>query len=105
MFDIWKSLKDLVAVNQKKVYISNIIFQLHYRVTVIILVLFSILVTSKQYLGDPIDCISSADVKSIAERYCWIHSTFTKGRKNNEGKWAYEAGKYTNISSSIDSTK
>ena len=92
MFDIWKPLKDLVSVNQNKVYISNFVFQLHYKVTVIILSVFSVLVTSKQYLGDPIDCISSSDVKNIAERYCWIHSTFTKGRKNDEGKWAYEAG-------------
>lgn len=68
MFDIWKNLKDIVKVNYHHVYTTNAIFILHTKVTVLILVGLSILVTSRQYLGDPIDCISSPDIKNIADR-------------------------------------
>lgn len=37
--------------------IDNNVFRLHYKATVIFLVAFSLLVTSNQYFGDPIDCI------------------------------------------------
>ena len=33
------------------------VFRLHYKATFIILVVASLLVTSRQYIGDPIDCI------------------------------------------------
>lgn len=91
MWDIWKNLKDLVRINEKRVSITNPVFVLHAKVTVIILVALSVLVTSRQYLGDPIDCISSADIKSIADKYCWIHSTFTRAALISDGKWGYEA--------------
>jgi hypothetical protein len=92
MFDIWKNLKDLVHVDDTRVSIANVVFLLHSKVTVILLVGLSILVTSRQYLGDPIDCISSNDIKNIADKYCWVHSTFTRGRLDQEGRWGYEAG-------------
>jgi hypothetical protein len=94
MFDIWKNLRDLMKVDYRHVSTTNPVFLIHSKLTVIILVGLSILVTSRQYLGDPIDCISSPDVKNIADKYCWIHSTFTRGRLDEDGKWGYEAGKF-----------
>ena len=39
------------------VCIDNNVFRLHYKATVMILVICSLLVTSRQYIGDPIDCL------------------------------------------------
>ena len=41
---------------QEKVAIDNAVFRLHYKGTVILLILFSAMLTAKQYFGDPIDC-------------------------------------------------
>ena len=40
-----------------------------------ILVTASLLVTSKQYIGDPIDCIVADIPANVMDTYCWIHST------------------------------
>ncbi|XP_023213455.1 innexin inx2-like isoform X2 [Centruroides sculpturatus] len=61
-----------------KTVIDNYVFQLHYRLTVIILIAFSLLVTGRQYFGDPIDCISKDDIPSdLLDTFCWIHTTFS----------------------------
>lgn len=39
------------------VWIDNNVFRLHYKATVLVFVTASLLVTSRQYIGDPIDCI------------------------------------------------
>lgn len=75
MFDVFGSVKGLLKIDS--VCIDNNIFRLHYKVTVIILVSFSLLVTSRQYIGDPIDCIVDDVPLNIMDTYCWIYSTFT----------------------------
>ena len=55
MFDVFGSVKGLLKLDD--VCIDNNIFRLHYKATVVFLVVSSLLVTSKQYIGDPIDCI------------------------------------------------
>merc|ERR1712088_1296377 len=37
----------------------------------------SLLVTSRQYIGDPIDCIVEEIPNNVMDTYCWIHSTFS----------------------------
>lgn len=75
MFDVFGSVKGLLKIDQ--VCIDNNVFRLHYKATVIILVAFSLLVTSRQYIGDPIDCIVDEIPLHIMDTYCWIYSTFT----------------------------
>ncbi|XP_022919591.1 innexin inx2 [Onthophagus taurus] len=75
MFDVFGSVKGLLKIDA--VCIDNNIFRLHYKVTVVILVAFSLLVTSRQYIGDPIDCIVDEIPLNIMDTYCWIYSTFT----------------------------
>lgn len=75
MFDVFGSVKGLLKIDN--VCIDNNIFRLHYKATVIILVAFSLLVTSRQYIGDPIDCIVDDVPLNIMDTYCWIYSTFT----------------------------
>lgn len=51
---------------------------MHYSLTVIILIAFSLIVTTRQYVGNPIDCIHSKDLpEDVLNTYCWIHSTYT----------------------------
>ena len=44
------------------VCIDNNVFRLHYKVTVMILIIASVLVTSRQYIGDPIDCMVDVSI-------------------------------------------
>jgi hypothetical protein len=57
--------------------IDNYVFRLHYKLTVAVFVAAGILVTSHQYIGDPIDCIVDGIPGDIMDTYCWIHSTFS----------------------------
>jgi hypothetical protein len=76
MFDVFGPLKS--AMKLSEVSIDNNVFRLHYKATVIFLVAFSLLVTSRQYFGDPISCIQRDDIpNNVINTYCWIHATFT----------------------------
>jgi len=76
MFDVFSPVKALVKLDE--ICIDNNIFRLHYKATMVILVVSSLLVTSRQYIGDPIDCIVDPDIpQNIMDTYCWIHATFT----------------------------
>lgn len=75
MFDVFGSVKGLLKLDQ--VCIDNNMFRLHYKATVIVLIAFSLLVTSRQYIGDPIDCIVDEIPLGVMDTYCWIYSTFT----------------------------
>lgn len=76
MFDLFGSIKHLAKVST--LCIDNGIFKLHYKATFMMLVAFSLVATSKQYIGDPIDCIvDEAIPQPIMDTYCWIYSTFT----------------------------
>jgi len=75
MFDVFGSVKGLLKIDT--ICIDNNIFRLHYKATVIILIAFSLVVTSRQYIGDPIDCIVDEIPPHVMDTYCWIYSTFT----------------------------
>ncbi|KAB0793846.1 hypothetical protein PPYR_13466 [Photinus pyralis] len=74
MLDFLNSFKSLIKL--ETIHTDNNIFKLHYRFTVIMLIVFSILITSKQYFGDPINCDVEHDRKSVVDTYCWIFGTF-----------------------------
>ncbi|XP_043275151.1 innexin inx2 [Venturia canescens] len=75
MFDVFGSVKGLLKLDA--VCIDNNVFRLHYKATVVLLIAFSLLVTSRQYIGDPIDCIVDEIPLNVMDTYCWIYSTFT----------------------------
>ncbi|KAK3928518.1 Innexin inx2 [Frankliniella fusca] len=76
-------LKDLdslkTVIKPEKVCIDNKIFKLHTKLTFILLVGFSLALTCKQYVGEPIECVVHKEPlsKEVMNSYCWIHSTFT----------------------------
>ncbi|XP_046988386.1 innexin inx2-like [Schistocerca americana] len=61
---------------------DNNVFRLHYKLTSLMLIAFSLLVTSKQYFGEPVDCIPGAPAinRETLNTFCWIHATFTVER-------------------------
>lgn len=74
MIDFLNSFKSLVKV--EKIHTDNNVFKLHYKFTVMLLIVFSILLTSKQYFGDPIDCDVESARKDVIDTYCWIYGTY-----------------------------
>lgn len=74
MLRILNSVKGLFQY--KKPNIDNVVFSLHHRITVIILVTFSLFVTTKQYIGDPIACMIGDIPKDVINTYCWIYGTY-----------------------------
>ena len=67
MFDVFGSVKGLIKLDA--VCIDNNVFRLHYKATFIILIVSSLLVTSRQYIGDPIDCIVEEIPNNVSFRY------------------------------------
>jgi len=61
----------------EKNFIDNTTFRLHYRVTFTILVICSLLATTYQYIGAPIQCMAQGVPGGLMNTYCWIHGTFT----------------------------
>jgi len=57
--------------------IDNLAFKLHYRVTFVIMLVCMMLVSARQYIGDPISCIADGVPGGTMDLYCWIHSTFS----------------------------
>lgn len=75
MLGLFSQLKAFIKLDH--VWIDNNVFRLHYKATVGLFVLASLLVTSRQYIGDPIDCMVDGIPGGIMDTYCWIHSTFS----------------------------
>jgi len=75
MWGLFGEVKALIKLD--KICIDNNVFRLHYKATFIVLLVSGILVTSKQYIGDPIDCIVEGVPDNVMDTYCWIHSTFS----------------------------
>lgn len=75
MLDIFRGLKNLIKVSHVKT--DSPVFRLHYSITVMILMSFSLIITTRQYVGNPIDCVHTKDIpEDVLNTYCWIHSTY-----------------------------
>ena len=76
MLDVFRGLKTLVK--KSSVTIDSSIFRLHYSISVTFMLAFSLIVTTRQYVGNPIDCVHTKDIpEDVLNTYCWIHSTYT----------------------------
>lgn len=75
MIDLFGSLR--AAIKRREIVTDNPVFRLHYLFTSILLIAFSLMVTARQYFGNPIDCMMHKDNIQYIDVYCWIHSTFT----------------------------
>ena len=60
MLDIFRGLKSLIS--HSHIQIDSPVFRLHYSLTVMVLMAFSLIVTTRQYVGNPIDCVHTKDI-------------------------------------------
>lgn len=79
MLGTFAKLKAAIKLKTTAVRIATPVFKLHYQLTFIILVASSILVTSRQYIGEHINCIqdSAAVPAKVINNYCFISATFS----------------------------
>lgn len=76
MLYLFEGLKRLVR--HRKNHIDNAIFRLHWQLTSIGLIACCLVITSRQYVGDSIDCLQKDDMAaSTLNTYCWTHATYT----------------------------
>jgi len=70
-------------IKSERVAIDNEVFRLHYRFTVTLFVVFSAMLTAKQFFGDPITCHARGekDLQGLITTYCWVHGTYTLRNK------------------------
>lgn len=76
--ELFKKVQSLLAYNADRVHIDGLSSKLHYRLTATLLFICAVLVTSHQFIGDPIDCISRSSVPlDRLDRFCWVQKTFS----------------------------
>ena len=76
MLNVIGAVKHLVKFSHTR--IDNVVFRLHYHFSVAFLLASSLVVTARQYVGNPIDCTHNKDIpEDVLNTYCWIHSTWT----------------------------
>lgn len=78
MIDLFMPFRSLLKI--QNVCTDNNVFRMHYKLTVIILLVFTLLVSTKQFFGEPIHCMSESDKdhdKEAMNSFCWIYGTYT----------------------------
>lgn len=99
MFQLFESLRHIIK--PQTYVIDNQIYQLHYKATVLILLAFSLMVTARQYFGDPIECMGGPAVpQKMLDTFCWVHTTFSV-----ENAWKKKVGEevvYPGVDNSKD---
>lgn len=83
MLNTFSSVIPYFKFNPSNVIIDNFVFKLHYRYTFIVLIVATILVTSRQYIGEHIKCISDSIPAHVINTFCFFTTTFTVVRHLN----------------------
>ncbi|XP_017464203.1 PREDICTED: innexin inx7-like, partial [Rhagoletis zephyria] len=83
MLGTFSSVAPYLKFNPKYVITDNFVFKLHYRWSFIILLVATILVSSRQYFGEHIKCISDTIPAHVINTYCFFTPTFTLVRHLN----------------------
>lgn len=84
MLHVLSSLRGLVKV--QSISIDSNVDRLHYKVTVIVLLVFAVLITSGQFIGDPMSCDFPDSPYTNLNTYCYIHSTFLNEKSLADGE-------------------
>lgn len=85
MISLFTELKSLLKI--KRVHIDNWIMRLNYSFTVIILLVFCIIISTREYSGDPIDCLVNDLIRvpqKVINTYCWTMVTFNMPKSYNK---------------------
>lgn len=76
-------VKNLIRV--KNVKITNSAFKMQTKVSVILFMAFAMLISSKQYFGDPIHCKTSSETQNqkFVDSFCWTTGTYVDTKPLN----------------------
>ncbi|KAF5275882.1 hypothetical protein FQR65_LT04121 [Abscondita terminalis] len=78
MLSAFDQVRKNFKLKPKAYTIDNLAFKLHYRVTTLMLVVATVLVTSRQYIGEHIRCIGDSGVPAhVMNTFCFFTATFT----------------------------
>ncbi|GLV41270.1 Innexin 7 [Carabus blaptoides fortunei] len=84
MLKTFEELKKNFKIKPSDVVIDNMVFKLHYRLTALFLMIATVLVSSRQYIGEHIHCISDDGVaKNVMDTFCFFTTTFTVPKHMN----------------------
>lgn len=82
---MYNALKPIAGLlKNKDVDIYNNVFKLHTKITVFLLIIFSLIVSMTQYFGDPVECITDSKYKESFDVYCWVHGTYISKTANGK---------------------
>ncbi|XP_062554826.1 innexin inx7 [Armigeres subalbatus] len=85
MLNTFSVLSPHLKFKNKFVSIDNVAFKFHYRATFTILLVCTLLVTSRQYIGEHIRCITGGSIpEHVINTFCFFTTTFTVVRHFNE---------------------
>jgi len=94
LYNAFKELKSLVSPKPDSIHVIDTTFRLH-KLTGILLLGCTILISLKQYVGENIHCHHTADIKDdMFESFCFISSTFSLPIVENSGHMASHPGVY-----------
>uniref|UniRef100_A0A182N943 Innexin n=1 Tax=Anopheles dirus TaxID=7168 RepID=A0A182N943_9DIPT len=76
MLEFIRPLQSILQI--KQVNTTDLVWRLHCRVTVCLLLFASLLLTARQYFGNPIDCVTGTGTVSVSTMndFCWIMGTY-----------------------------
>jgi len=78
MLKVFEELNKNFKLKPHGYSIDNLVFKLHYRVTTLMLLVATVLVTSRQYIGEHIRCIGDKGVpEHVMNTFCFFTATFT----------------------------
>ncbi|KAI8034771.1 innexin inx7 [Drosophila gunungcola] len=83
MLNTFSSVRQYLKFDLTRVVIDNIVFKLHYRWTFVMLLVATLLITSRQYIGEHIQCISNSVIAPVINTFCFFTPTFTVVRDQN----------------------
>ncbi|XP_058821025.1 innexin inx7 isoform X3 [Topomyia yanbarensis] len=85
MLNTFSVLSPHLKFKNKFVSIDNLAFKFHYRATFTLLLVCTLLVTSRQYIGEHIRCITGGSIpEHVINTFCFFTTTFTVVRLFNE---------------------
>ncbi|GBO30786.1 Innexin shaking-B, partial [Araneus ventricosus] len=77
MFAVVRGIIQSGLLHATEIKIDYEVFRLHHTFTVGFLLAFFVIVTTKQFVGEPIECdITQEGTEDLINTYCWIHSTY-----------------------------
>lgn len=71
-------IKNLIKTNPLSITIDNFQAKINYKVTTVILLVASVLVTTEEYIGEHIKCLSDKGVENkVLNTFCYFTTTFS----------------------------